>query len=472
MNVLDKKVLKEKRIALIQDLKVEDILEQLVSVNILSNAMSDDIRTIQAKREQNIRFLNLLEKRGPKAFGEFITSLKLSAQYKLLELLTGKKYEVTPLAKSQLEVVKTLKRQLQHSGENNFHLVKRANLDVSSFEIKKLHPLPTNAIKDDDEDSEFELDVKDVIDGPTEDELHIQVCSPQFMFAKERGSYKMRANPRGLALLISIEDFEPYSGLADRKGSHVDVERLEVVLKQLRFVCHRLINGTYRDIWNTLKGFASLADLEQSDCMLIAVMSHGVEGSFYGRDGQPINIEQMLTLFNNQNCPQLQNKPKIFLIQACRGRDPDMGIDEMDGDDDYTQIKSLHQIHTRYTINDSPNSGFQQQHGDDDALRMATAATPLRNKLPINSDYFIGYGTVSGYAAMRNTYKGSWFIQAFVRVLARHAHDRHFLEIMTDVNRLVMKREGRNPRSQHHRCKAMSESRNTLSKLLYFFPGL
>ncbi len=56
MNVLDKKVLKEKRIALIQDLKVEDILEQLVSVNILSNAMSDDIRTIQAKREQNVSF--------------------------------------------------------------------------------------------------------------------------------------------------------------------------------------------------------------------------------------------------------------------------------------------------------------------------------------------------------------------------------------------------------------------------------
>jgi len=143
-----------------------------------------------------------------------------------------------------------------------------------------------------------------------------------------------------------------------------------------------------------------------------------------------------------------------FLIQACRGTTPDMGTDQVDAPN---PIKVSNGVRC-----------------DDGSLvsRATAGRVSLRNKLPVNSDYFVGYGTVEGFAAMRNTSNGSWFIQAFVRVLSRHAHDKHFLELMTDVNRIVMKREGNNPFGNYHRCKAMSESRNTFSKLLYFFPGI
>ena len=36
------------------------------------------------------------------------------------------------------------------------------------------------------------------------------------------------------------------------QGGMVDVHRLEFVLNQLQFHCHRLINGNERDIWTTL----------------------------------------------------------------------------------------------------------------------------------------------------------------------------------------------------------------------------
>jgi len=54
--------------------------------------------------------------------------------------------------------------------------------------------------------------------------------------------------------------------------------------------------------------------------LIVFVMTHGgEEGKLFGSDGEHITIEEIASLFNAKNCPKLIDKPKIFVIQACRG---------------------------------------------------------------------------------------------------------------------------------------------------------
>ena len=55
-------------------------------------------------------------------------------------------------------------------------------------------------------------------------------------------------------------------------------------------------------------------DLSNFDCFVCVILSEGsVEGEIYGKGDELINLEAITTFFN---CPQLEGKPKIFLIEA------------------------------------------------------------------------------------------------------------------------------------------------------------
>uniref|UniRef100_A0A674JEU0 Caspase family p20 domain-containing protein n=1 Tax=Terrapene triunguis TaxID=2587831 RepID=A0A674JEU0_9SAUR len=59
---------------------------------------------------------------------------------------------------------------------------------------------------------------------------------------------------------------------------------------------------------------------DEISCCLITLMSHGrSHGLIQGKDGDTVDLDDIFALFNNIQCPKLQEKPKIFIIQACRG---------------------------------------------------------------------------------------------------------------------------------------------------------
>ena len=58
-------------------------------------------------------------------------------------------------------------------------------------------------------------------------------------------------------------------------------------------------------------------DFSDYDCFVCVILSaNSVEGEIYGKDGEVINLEAITALFNCKRCPQLEGKPKIFLIEA------------------------------------------------------------------------------------------------------------------------------------------------------------
>lgn len=79
----------------------------------------------------------------------------------------------------------------------------------------------------------------------------------------------------------------------------------------------------------------------------------------------------------------------------------------------------------------------------------------------------ICHSTMYGYVALRNIYHGSWFGDAFRRVLVEHAHDMEFHQICNRVNVLLMAREG----SDNQERQSMEVSYRGWNKDFYFNPG-
>uniref|UniRef100_UPI00398EE41F caspase-2-like n=1 Tax=Pristiophorus japonicus TaxID=55135 RepID=UPI00398EE41F len=228
------------------------------------------------------------------------------------------------------------------------------------------------------------------------------------------------------------------------KGGEIDHCVLTQLFTSLGFNIRMVCNQTAQ-VMETRVGELCLARGGRAvDSCIVALLSHGVEGAIYGTDGKLLQIHDIFWLFDNDNCPQLQNKPKMVFIQACRGDETDIGMDLQDGKE----------------RSDSP--GWEQS----DAGR----EEPLRVKLPTRSDIICGYACLKGTAALRNTRKGSWFAQALAQVFASHAKDMHVADMLVKVNSLIKDREGFSPGTEFHRCKEMSEYSSTLCKDLYLFP--
>lgn len=60
-------------------------------------------------------------------------------------------------------------------------------------------------------------------------------------------------------------------------------------------------------------------DFEKYSSLVVCLMSHGGKGTICGIDGVEVSLNRIKYAFNSFDCPSLMGKPKIFIIQACRG---------------------------------------------------------------------------------------------------------------------------------------------------------
>jgi len=114
--------------------------------------------------------------------------------------------------------------------------------------------------------------------------------------------------------------------------------------------------------------------------------------------------EDLWNPFTADRCPSLAGKPKIFLIQACRGDQLDAGT--MLKRTSRTQVDSFSQQEKNYVV-------------------------------PNRADFLVVFSTVPGYYSWRNTTDGSWFIQSIVRTLTAYKDRKDLLSMMTIVAREV-----------------------------------
>uniref|UniRef100_A0A8C9EYL8 Caspase-2 n=1 Tax=Pavo cristatus TaxID=9049 RepID=A0A8C9EYL8_PAVCR len=280
----------------------------------------------------------------------------------------------------------------------------------------------------------------------TESSLRHGIARSEYTnFQSSSQAYKLISEPRGLALILSNIHFSSEKDLEYRSGGDVDCASLELLFKHLGYQVTVFHDQSAEEMESALERFSKLPDHQDVDSCIVALLSHGVEGGVYGTDGKLLQLQEAFRLFDNANCPNLQNKPKMFFIQACRGDETDRGVDQRDGKE----------------RSDSPGCEESDANKEEN----------LKLRLPTCSDMICGYACLKGTAAMRNTKRGSWYIEALTTVFAEDSRDTHVADMLVKVNRQIKQREGYAPGTEFHRCKEMSEYCSTLCRDLYLFPG-
>ncbi|MGH0134161.1 UNVERIFIED_CONTAM: hypothetical protein FKN15_016612 [Acipenser sinensis] len=98
-----------------------------------------------------------------------------------------------------------------------------------------------------------------------------------------------------------------------------------------------------------------------------------------------------------------------------------------------------------FTNTDETDSGVDQRDGPDwsESLgceqRDARKEKGLKVRLPTQSDMICGYASLRGTAALRNTKRGSWFIQALSEVFYHSAKDKHVADMLVKVRRETLR---------------------------------
>ena len=189
----------------------------------------------------------------------------------------------------------------------------------------------------------------------------------------------MNSSPRGICLIINNISFQ--SPLLRRDGALVDERRLLALFQHLNFDVHVKQDLTMDCIRSTAREFAA-KDHSQFDTFVFFVLSHGGSNDVIcGVDGGTISVAELMCFFKPTECPTLQNKPKLFFVQACRGP------------------LQNHRLTATGTV---PSSS---------GTRMVSVSALSRTTRPQEADFLLAFSTAPGYIAVRNKVKGSLFVE-------------------------------------------------------------
>ena len=121
----------------------------------------------------------------------------------------------------------------------------------------------------------------------------------------------------GICLIVNNKNF---SVSLRRDGADVDEKLLKGLFQDLDFTVEVKHDLTRDEIKGTAEEFAA-KDHSQFDAFVFFILSHGGDhDTILGCDEGAVGVRELMRMFTATKCPSLEAKPKLFFIQACRGR--------------------------------------------------------------------------------------------------------------------------------------------------------
>lgn len=419
MDEQDRNKLKTNRTFIIKNLEnVVDVVDRLLSNNVVTDGMKEDIEAEKGKSSQIRKMLDILPRRGPEAFQQF---LQILAD-------TENGFIANQLYPGFVSIV----------GTNN-----TASYGQSSSNNLDSDPLPPN--------------------WPNEkavtEKIKVIYCNPDMRKTwNDQMVYKMRKKVRGKVLVINNKIFfgplekdkegKKRVKLSERLGTERDQEAVKTLFEQLHFYVEILKDQKAQDIKDVLQKEKDDPFHRGADCFILIILTHGTNNGVYGVDGNVVNLEEIKTFLDGQNFPVMADKPKLLFIQACRGEDYDFGAvpsTDKEIDDLKSKLNKL-----QVADNNIPDA-------------------QLEVKLPTKSHFLVAMASTLDSVSFRNTAYGSWFIQAIVYIFKKYAWKEDILSMLSKVNMLVSR--GRALYGDKETV-AVSEFQATMLRQFYFFPGL
>ncbi|XP_015723628.1 caspase-10 isoform X2 [Coturnix japonica] len=244
-------------------------------------------------------------------------------------------------------------------------------------------------------------------------------------------SYKMDGPQRGICLVINNVKFD--GDLPERKGSYKDAWELDRVFTWLGLEVRTYTDQTSDQIKELMQTWQRSEDHKGRDCFVCCILSHGESGAVYGKDGKLVSIRTIMAHFTAKQCPQLTEKPKLFFVQACQGKDIQRPV-YVEADARVPDFSSIQQ-----------------------------SISPSES-IPEEADFLLGMATIDGYVSFRHVQEGTWYIQALcskLQLLVPRGED--ILSILTEVNEDVSRRVDR-----YGTRKQMPQPAYTLRRKLIF----
>lgn len=114
------------------------------------------------------------------------------------------------------------------------------------------------------------------------------------------------------------------SGLVQQKGIGLDADRLSSTFQPFGYdiLIFRNLRATQIKSYLSSSGLKNFAkkSLKTYASLIVCLLGHGDKGVFLGVDDVPVSLNDLqYEAFNDQACPDLEGKPKIFIVLACQG---------------------------------------------------------------------------------------------------------------------------------------------------------
>ncbi|XP_060862115.1 caspase-3-like [Metopolophium dirhodum] len=369
------------------DLKaIVDILFERVVIN---KWMKDYILGNEGESSKTTKLYEVIQGRGPDAFTDICEVLKETNNIKAYDILTSKTCEkeedqLSPLDKEFNKII------LNHDDS-----------------YVKVHP---------------ELKIMEKYEAKLNTDFKV---------------YPMESNPKGHALVLNINNIKYRD---ERKGSAVDMANLMKLFQGLGYIVHPKVDLTEKQFKNVINEFINICEKEKANSIVVFIMSHGEAGkestrssNILAADGKLINTDWIIEQFVFN---YIQHVPKLFFIQACRGKNSDFGWKYHDGENNH-----LHDDSTTL----SPNTTIERRY----------------------EDVFVAYATIPGHTAKRDPIEGSWFVQNLCEVIRKNAYNTELNAMM-----LMVDKEIENLNSIHHGFQTVEWSFRGFNKWFFFNPGV
>ncbi|KAI6653273.1 Caspase-3 [Oopsacas minuta] len=235
-------------------------------------------------------------------------------------------------------------------------------------------------------------------------------------------NYEMpNKDERGIGAIFVNTNF---AGGETRPGVGKDIDNLDKIFTMMQLKVYKCEEKTSQEILKELKQLAK--EVTYKHYMLcVAFSTHGGENDIlFGSDRGRISLRsEILPIFNPENCPVLEGKPKIFIIQACRG-----------DKSDYLTNKVY----------------FDAMEKD-----------PI---VSLETDYLISYACTPDYKAYRTKTEGAWFLNELFNTYKEYSDRYHFMDILTLTNHSLMLRCNRE--RDNTKVAQPSHFESTLKKFL------
>ena len=110
-------------------------------------------------------------------------------------------------------------------------------------------------------------------------------------------------------------------------------------------------------------------------------------------------MKNLMFEFREKKCPSLRHKPKIFIIQTCRGCRDDA--------DNCSMTSTTNDISLQVAATTS-----QTQISSHPCHTAVSSDSSLpRSVIPPEADFVLAFATAPGYVSYRDPEHGTWFIQ-------------------------------------------------------------